>query len=227
VYFIQILVFTKQGDTLFYFLQDLAFLPLQILIVTLIVNQILVNQEKRVKLKKLNMVISTFFVQSGTDIIGLMSSFNGSSGLLSEALRISAKWNAGDFKSGESSIRNFEYDIDSRKNNLQGLKVLLNNNRPFILTLLENPNLLEHDTFTDMLWAVFHITDELTYRDDFESLPGSDLNHLSIDIERAYRLLLLEWLQYMRHLKSDYPYLFSLAVRRNPFDSDASVIIKM
>ncbi len=45
--------------------------------------------------------------------------------------------------------------------------------------------------------------------------------HLSGDIRRAYSILITEWLAYMKHLKSDYPYLFSLAVRTNPFDQTA------
>ncbi|MBA7569274.1 hypothetical protein ES708_11013 [subsurface metagenome] len=32
-----------------------------------------------------------------------------------------------------------------------------------------------------------------------------------------------EWLDYMKHLKNNYPYLFSLAMRTNPFDANASV----
>ena len=39
-------------------------------------------------------------------------------------------------------------------------------------------------------------------------------------------LLVREWLSYMEHLKSDYPYLFSLAVRTNPFDPNASVQVQ-
>jgi hypothetical protein len=30
----------------------------------------------------------------------------------------------------------------------------------------------------------------------------------------------------MAHLQSDYPYLFSLAVRMNPFDANASAIVR-
>jgi hypothetical protein len=30
----------------------------------------------------------------------------------------------------------------------------------------------------------------------------------------------------MKHLKANYPYLFSLAVRTNPFDTNASVITR-
>ena len=89
--------------------------------------------------------------------------------------------------------------------------------------LLENPNLLEHDTFTDTLWAVFHLTDELAHREDLKSLPETDVRHLSGDIDRAYKCIVAEWLEYMKHLKRDYPYLFSLAVRTNPFDPAARV----
>ena len=37
--------------------------------------------------------------------------------------------------------------------------------------------------------------------------------------------LIAEWLAYMRHLKKNYPYLFSLALRTNPFDPQASAVI--
>jgi hypothetical protein len=35
-----------------------------------------------------------------------------------------------------------------------------------------------------------------------------------------------EWLDYMKHLKDNYSFLFSLAVRTNPFDPQASAEIK-
>ena len=106
------------------------------------------------------------------------------------------------------------------------MKDFLNRKEAFLLRLLENPNLLEHETFTDLLWAVFHFTEELDSRTDTKQLPVSDLKHLSGDIKRAYVLLISEWLSYMKHLKTDYPYLFSLAVRTNPFNPEASVEVK-
>ena len=65
----------------------------------------------------------------------------------------------------------------------------------------------------------------LVYREDFAGLPAADLQHLAQDLRRAFHLLVLEWLAYMQHLKSDYPYLFSLAIRTNPFDPEASPVI--
>jgi hypothetical protein len=105
------------------------------------------------------------------------------------------------------------------------MREYLQTKRDFLLTLLENPTLLEHETFTDLLWAVFHLTEELKYRNLIEGLPDADHEHLCNDIARAYGLLLKEWLVYLEHLKDNYPYLFSLAVRMNPLDPEASAVI--
>ena len=56
-------------------------------------------------------------------------------------------------------------------------------------------------------------------------MPEADIAHLAGDMTRAYKLLVFEWLLYMRHLQKNYPYLFSLAVRMNPFDTNASPVI--
>lgn len=62
--------------------------------------------------------------------------------------------------------------------------------RSFLLGLLTNQNLLEHEEFTDLLWATFHLLEELTYRHDFSRLPKSDLDHLVGDLNRVYALLI-------------------------------------
>ncbi len=54
----------------------------------------------------------------------------------------------------------------------------------------------------------------------------ADYQHLKVDAERVYNLLIFEWLEYMEHLMNNYPYLFSLAMRTNPFDPEATVEIK-
>ena len=53
-------------------------------------------------------------------------------------------------------------------------------------------------------------------------LSEKDLEHIVGDIARAYTFLVREWLSYMHHLKDNYPYLFSLALRTNPFDETAT-----
>ncbi|MHB1335652.1 MAG: hypothetical protein ACYCXQ_06785, partial [Candidatus Humimicrobiaceae bacterium] len=61
--------------------------------------------------------------------------------------------------------------------------------------------------------------------ESFKNQPESDVKHVEIDIKRAYFLLIKEWLSYMEYLKESYPYLYSLAIRQNPFDKNATIII--
>jgi hypothetical protein len=84
---------------------------------------------------------------------------------------------------------------------------------------------MEHESFTDLSLAIFHLTEELARRPSLEGLPRSDMAHLAVDIGRTYRLLVLEWLNYMKYLKGSYPYLFHLAMRTNPFDQTASPVV--
>lgn len=51
-------------------------------------------------------------------------------------------------------------------------------------------------SFSDLLRAVFHLTEELTARTDLAALPETDIAHLVSDTERAYVLMVHEWLDY-------------------------------
>jgi hypothetical protein len=134
-------------------------------------------------------------------------------------------WSEQEFANVNKHLKNYDYEVDIKKINLENLKKLLLGERDFLLQLLQNPNLLEHESFTEHLRAVFHLTEELACREDLRHLPDADTNHLAIDIKRAYGLIVHQWLDYMKHLKNNYPYLFSLAMRTNPFDQNASPII--
>lgn len=223
-YSLQLVIFQTPRDTLFYFIQDLAFMPFQVILVTLVLNRWISARERRDRLKKMNMAISAFFGEAGTEFLLFFNRFVMRSDALGDQLAINGKWNSKDFAKATQMIRELDFITDSRKDNLEELKALMLEKRPFLLSMLDNSNLLEHDTFTEMLWAVFHIMDELVSREKLTGLPEPDMDHLSLDIKRAYKTLLIEWIHYIAHLKTDYPYLFSMAVRKNPFDEKRSVV---
>jgi hypothetical protein len=226
LYFSQILIFERARDTFFYIFQDLAFIPISVLVVTLIIDQLLRIREKRAILKKMNMVIGAFFSEVGTRLLKSFLDFDLNYEKIRGNLIVTDKWSEQDFSLTRKHLKDYGYKVDSRKGGLEELKNFLTGERDFLLGLLENPNLLEHESFTDLLWAVFHLTEELECRIDLKNLPDTDYVHLSGDIKRVYILLISEWLAYMKHLKDTYPYLFSLAVRTNPFDPNASVEVK-
>lgn len=208
-----------------YFLGDLAFLPIEVLLVTLILHRLLEQRDRQMKLEKMNMVIGTFFSAMGTRLLTLFSDHDPGMPGLKKELVIRESWSADDFARVNAELSRYSCQIDIRAIDLMDLRSFLSANKEFLVRLLENPILLEHESFTGLLQAVFHLADELEHRKDLSALPANDLQHLSGDICRAYQLLIRQWLEYMHHLKDNYPYLFSLAVRTNPFDEQASATI--
>jgi hypothetical protein len=230
LYVANYLIFHDLHEVLFYIGIDTAFLPIEILFVVLVIENAISSREKKQMMEKLNMVIGAFFSELGTDLLGAITKFDPDTEHIKDDLIINTSWSEKDFKRAKKTIKEFDYTLNITDDPesiqfLMNAKKFLVDKRKFLLALLENPNLLEHETFTDLLWAVFHLMEELENRTDISKLSKSDYNHLSGDVVRIYSLLIIEWLQYMEHLMNNYPYLFSLAVRTNPFDPHARVEI--
>jgi hypothetical protein len=222
-YAVHFAVFRDAHHIFIYLLGDIAFVFIEVLLVTLIIHKLLSERERRGILRKLNMVIGAFFTNIGTDLLRLTSAFDTNNKTIARHLVIKQDWSREHFLQIRKVTENHDYDITAKAGDLDNLKKLLLENSDFVLRLLENSNLLEHESFTELLWAVSHLAEELSHRQSLQDLAEIDSQHLSGDIQRAYRLLMREWLSYMEHLKNEYPYLFSLAVRTNPFDPKASV----
>jgi len=222
LYFVHYLIFRDAHHIFLYLIGDISFLPIEVLFVTLIIDRVLGVREKKTMLEKLNMVIGAFFSEVGLKLIYLFEEFDLNAAAIKKDLADIDKWKDKDFLRQSGKIDTYKCNINSKQGNLDELKAFLSQRRTFLLRLLENPNLLEHESFTALLWAVFHLTEELEYRNSFKGLPDADYNHLSGDIKRAYLLVIKEYLAYIKHLKTNYPYLFSLASRTNPFNDEAS-----
>ena len=226
VYLLEVLIFHNAHDTLFYLFQDLAFVPIQVLLVMLILDKLLQKKEKESLMNKMNMMIGVFFNEVGTGLMSYFIETEKNIGSLRKEMIIDNAWNTKIFESCKKFFKSYNPDLVINQDLLIRMKEYLLKHRNDMLRLLENPNLLEHEKFTDLLWAVFHITEELDSRAGLSGLSDADYAHLSGDLGRAYNLLVREWLLYMRHLEKSYPYLFSLAVRLNPFNPDACAEIR-
>ncbi len=225
-YLIHFFIFRDARHIFIYLIGDIAFVFIEVLLVTLILHQLLGYREKRSMLNKLNMVIGAFFSEVGLELLKLFSAFDPDASDITRRLIIGKDCSDREFLDIRRYLKNYKCGIDVKRGNLTGVKSLLREKRQFLLNLLENPNLLEHESFTNLLWAVFHLTEELVNRNDLTRLHDADIDHLAGDINRAYSQLISQWVDYLRHLKNDYPYLFSLAIRTNPFDANASVEFK-
>ncbi|MDR3591796.1 MAG: hypothetical protein P4N41_19245 [Negativicutes bacterium] len=226
LYSVHYLIFRDAQHLLSFLLEAVAFVPLQVLLITFIIEELLNEREKRSTISRLNMVVGAFFNEIGIALLAKLPAFDENPQRVAPHLLVNGQWDDKQFLSARRLISRHDFRINSQKGDLNDLKTFLGHRKTFLLRLLENPTLTEYESFTEMLLAVFHLSDELSRREKTSDLPADDYHHLSIDTGRAYRALIFEWLRFMNHLKHDYPYLFSLAVRTNPFDPEASVIVK-
>jgi hypothetical protein len=226
-YFLHYLIFRDLHHIFLYLIGDVAFVFIEVLLVTLVIHGVLKEREKKGRLEKVNMVIGAFFSEVGTRLLEILSiKDSGVESWQHDPVR-QTESREEEYKSILRYLEEHNFRIDSEKAEWESLREFLLKKREFMLRLLENPNLLEHESFTDVLWAVFHLTEELGVRKNLNALPNTDSAHLCGDVNRVYGQLARHWLKYMKHLKGSYPYLFSLALRTNPFNRLASPIVQV
>jgi hypothetical protein len=209
-----------------WFLGSLAFVPFQVLLVTLIVDGLLGRREQQARLKKLNIVIGVFFSEVGMELLGACLALEKRAALLREELGSASGWSPAKLQAEAERFRSWTPAAEPGVEELERVRALLVARRSVLTSLMTNPSVLEHEGFTDLLWAVFHLAEELGERGSVGDLPSSDLAHLAGDVQRVFPILISEWLSYLRHLQEDYPYLYSLAGRTNPFDPEARVEVR-
>ncbi|WP_298039957.1 hypothetical protein [uncultured Desulfuromonas sp.] len=222
VYTIRYFLFHDAHHLFMFLVGDIGFVFIEVLLVTMILHKLLEVREKRAKL---NMVVGSFFSETGTELLGLLSGFDREVEATRDRFAASDSWNGADFARARRDAERVTFRIDASRADLTAIRDHLERKRDSVLRILENPNILEYERFTDVLWGGFHLGEELGHRQDLKNLSEADLGHLGGDIERAYTRLTCEWLAYMAHLKQDYPYLDSLARRLSPFDPQAKAEI--
>lgn len=184
------------------------------------------RREADVRLQKLHMVVGIFFSETGNRMLKIFAAADPDINNIGKLAAFGESWSTVDFTKAAQAVRQSHPDIDPARIDFVELRDFLNEQRDLIVRLLESPYMLEHEVFTDLLLATLHLKEELLHREQFDGLPQTDLDHLRGDMRRVYPLLLGQWLEYLAHLKEHYPYLYSLAHRTNPFNANASAIVR-
>jgi len=225
IYIIHYVIFRDIRHIFIFMIGDIAFVPIEVFLVTLIIHRLLSYREKKSRLTKLYMVTRVFFSEVGTNLLTYLLELDDNSDIVIEHLSGVKTWKEKDFKDKSKEFEDYKPDFKINPKDFEDLRDFLLEERKFLLRLLQNPNILEHEMFTDLLWAVYHLIEELEKREDFKKIPETDYKHLIKDIARAYNVLIYEWIACMNHLRINYPYLFSIAMRTNPFDLEATSIV--
>jgi hypothetical protein len=184
-------------------------------------------KEEKAKREKRNMIRGLFFSDAGLELLTRIVGADTNPEELRGKLNIDPTWDARRFRQARALLDGHSFALDISLVDLSAVRELMRAKSDLLLRLLENPSIGEHEAFSDTLRAIYHLRDELLSRpEDLSTLPASDLKHLGVDTTRVYSLISGQWLAYAQYLKESYPYLFFLAVRTNPFNPDASVVVK-
>jgi len=221
LYTLHVWIFRDTRHIFIYLLGDIAFVPIDVLLVALVLEHILEAKQKQNRLAKMNMVIDAFFSEVGNPLLRLLDGIRRDNETLQRGVQITTQRTDKDFTRAQARWKAVEPVVRPGGLDPEALKTFLSPKKPFLLGLLQNPTLLEHDTATDMLWALSHLTEEIIVRRDLKRLSQADQDHLAGDIRRAYSRIGTCRIDHVRHLKKDYPYLYSPAVRMNPFRPEA------
>ena len=195
-------------------------------LLTNVAQWLLQRQQYRLHRHRMNMLIGVFFTEVGNQLLHTFTRFDPNIGNFRKDFLVKEQWSEAEFLQLKKSLGGYEHTVEPERLDLKALHSFLKEKGDMLLRQLENGDIIENETFAELLWAVVHLKDELAARPDFTNLPATDIDHLANDVKRAYSLLTLQWIDYMQYLKNRYPFMFSLALRTNPFVENPSAIVE-
>jgi voltage-gated potassium channel len=175
---------------------------------------------------RLNMLIGVFYTEVGNKLLHAFSHFDPNINRLRKDFMVTPQWTTAEFQQLKKRLNSYKHNIDPALLDLEEIRAYLQEKGDLLVHQLENPGLVENETYAELLWAIVHLRDELAARPTLKGLPQTDMEHLVVDVERSYSLLTQQWIDYMQYLKNRYPFLFSLALRTNPFVENPSAIVR-
>ena len=208
MFYLHYLVFGQGENTAYYSFMNLCFIPINCLFVTIVLEKLIEAKEKKERIDKLNMLVGIFFTELGYKLMHEIIKGD------KEAKNLIVSFKQLD--DVELKIIKYNYDIDINQIDVGCIKELLLNNNNLLINLISNENLHQHEVFTDLLMAVIHLRDEILFMEK-HGTRQIDMNHLENDINRVYKNITIQWINYLKYLKINYPFLYNNAIRVNPY----------
>jgi len=111
LYLLHHAVFSDTHHIFIFLLSDIAFVPIEVLLVTLIIHRLLTEREKCSRLDRLNMVIDTFFGEVCDDLLVCFSTFDPKLEEIKQELMITRDWDEATFMTVSQCIHSYDYGV--------------------------------------------------------------------------------------------------------------------
>ena len=135
-YFIHYAIFHDAHHIFIYMVGDIAFVPIEVLLVTVIIHRVLSAREQNARMEKLNMVIGAFFSEVGTRLLTHFSDWDPKLDKIRKDLMVTSDWSQQEFLGVSKRLKKFDYTVDIQKVDLEVLRKFLGDKIDFLLRLL-------------------------------------------------------------------------------------------
>jgi uncharacterized membrane protein len=122
LYLVHFYLFRDLAYIELYGLGDVAFLPIEVLLVVLVVDWVISRQEQRSQLTKLNMVTGVYFSEVGIPLLKAFSDFDPHVGRIREELLVRGTWTNRDFAGAISCLKEHEYKLFYEKDDPEAMQ---------------------------------------------------------------------------------------------------------
>ncbi|MDD5922790.1 MAG: hypothetical protein PUC44_06395 [Eubacteriales bacterium] len=203
IYALQILFFHDPGTTFFYIFQDLAFIPISIAITTVVVGSIMDERSKRDSRAKTRMLMGTFFSGIGAKLMVVL--LRAADHTIAAKDAMASCYSRVPEEERIERIRQTDFNITLDQETYDQTRELLEGWETELMILSSNPLLLEHETFTELLFGLFQLMDEFRLRGNYENLNEDAVSHMGEDFSRVLRLLLLCAFENRKYTQENFP----------------------
>lgn len=115
LYVVHYTLFKDARHIFLWSLTSLAFLPISVLFVTLIIIRLLMGRAQKARMQKMNMVIGAFFSEVGNELLALLAAWDEDVEALRPLLRIRTEWQEEDFGVAVRRLARHSYTVGTER----------------------------------------------------------------------------------------------------------------
>lgn len=217
LYAIHYLIFRDLHHLAIFGLHELAFVPLEVILVTLGLDQLVEKTHREEARSKVSIIETLYFNESGGTMLRYLTSFDPDAVRLRELLQVTEDWRSSDFRQAIRQLKSYPFLLDLDRIDFFGLHYHLSQRHEYYRSMLENPALTQSEAFTEMIMKIYLLWEELDGRTNLYQLPEKDRSYLAELLHEIYRELTEYWLDNVYNHSIHNRFRLHRAVESNPF----------
>ncbi|MDO4373502.1 MAG: hypothetical protein Q4D08_07850 [Clostridia bacterium] len=217
LYAIHYLIFRDLHHLAIFGLHELAFVPLEVILVTLGLDQLVEKTHREEARSKVSIIETLYFNESGGTMLRYLTSFDPDAARLRELLQVTEDWRSSDFRQAIRQLKSYPFLLDLDRIDFFGLHYHLSQRHEYYRSMLENPALTQSEAFTEMIMKIYLLWEELDGRTNLYQLPEKDRSYLAELLHEIYRELTEYWLDNVYNHSIHNRFRLHRAIESNPF----------